>query len=52
MVTAARDDYVIFESSIARFSYEQVTGPSAIRIGIWAYLVVGTRRGGLSVTAA
>ena len=27
-------------------------GPQAVRIGIWAYLVVGTRLGGLSVTAA
>jgi hypothetical protein len=52
VVTTRADDYVIYESSIARFSYDQYTGPSAVRLGIWAYLVVGTRLGGLSVTAA
>lgn len=52
VVTADRDDYVIYESAIARFSYDQVVGPSAVRIGLWAYLGVGTRKGGLSVTAA
>ncbi len=52
VVTARAADYAIFESSIADFRYDQVVGPQAIRIGIWAYLVVGTRLGGLSVTAA
>ena len=52
VVTGRPEDYVIFESSIARFSYDAVTGPSAVRIGIWAYLVVGTRLGSLKVTAA
>lgn len=52
VVTARRADYVIFESSVASFRYEQATGPAGINIGIWAYLVVGTRLGGLSVTAA
>ena len=52
VVTARADDYVIFESSIARFSYDAVTGPADVRIDIWAYLVVGARRGGLKVTAA
>lgn len=52
VVTGRPSDYVIFESSIARFSYDAVTGPSAVRIGIWAYLVVGTRLGSLKVTAA
>jgi len=45
-------DFVIYESSIAQFSYDQVVGPQAVRIGIWAYLVVGTRLGSLKVTAA
>lgn len=45
-------DYVIYESSVASFSYDQPVGPQAVRIGLWAYLVVGTRLGGLSVTAA
>jgi len=42
----------IFESPIARFSYDQVVGPAAVRVGIWAYLVVGQRLGSLKVTAA
>jgi hypothetical protein len=52
VVTTRPNDYVIYESSVADFRYDQVVGPAAIRIGIWAYLVVGTRLGGLSVTAA
>jgi hypothetical protein len=51
-VFAVPNDYVIFESSIAQFQYDQVVGPQAVRVGLWAYLVVGTRLGGLSVTAA
>jgi phage head maturation protease len=45
-------DFVIYESSIAQFSYDQIVGPQAVRIGIWAYLVVGARLGSLKVTAA
>lgn len=45
-------DFVTFESSIASFSFDQVVGPHAVRVGIWAYLVVGTRLGSLKVTAA
>jgi phage head maturation protease len=45
-------DFVTFESSIASFSFDQVVGPQAVRIGIWAYLVVGARLGSLKVTAA
>lgn len=52
VVTARPDDYVIYESAIARFSYDAVTGPAGVRIGLWAYLAIGTRKGGLSVTAA
>lgn len=52
VVTARADDYVIYESGIAQFRYDAVTGPSGVRIGLWAYLGVGTRKGGLSVTAA
>lgn len=46
------NDFVIYESAIAQFSYDQVVGPQAVRLGIWAYLVVGTRLGSLKVTAA
>jgi len=52
VVTGAPSDFVIFESPIARFSYDQVVGPAAVRVGIWAYLVVGQRLGSLKVTAA
>lgn len=52
VVTARPADYVIYESSIASFRYDQPAGPAGIDIGIWAYLVVGTRLGGLKVTAA
>jgi hypothetical protein len=51
-VFAVPQDYVIFESAIAQFQYDQIVGPQAVRVGLWAYLVVGTRLGGLSVTAA
>jgi hypothetical protein len=45
-------DFVVFESPIATVQYDQVVGPQAVRIGLWAYLVVGTRLGSLKVTAA
>jgi phage head maturation protease len=43
------NDYVIFESSIAQFTYDQVVGPQAIRVGLWAYLAVGARLGSLKI---
>ena len=52
VVTATASDYVIFESPIARFSYDATTGPAGVRVGIWAYLVVGARLGSLKVTAS
>jgi hypothetical protein len=51
-VFAVPNDYVIYESSVATFSYDQVVGPQAVRIGLWAYLVAVARLGGLKVTAA
>lgn len=51
-VFARQSDFVIFESSVAQFSYDQVVGPQAVRIGLWAYLVVAARLGSLKVTAA
>ena len=45
-------DFVIFESAIAQFSYDQVVGPQAVRVGINAYLGIGTRLGSLKRTAA
>jgi hypothetical protein len=52
VVTGRSNDFVIMESPIARFSYDQVVGPAAVRIGIWAYLAVGQRLGSIKVTAA
>jgi phage head maturation protease len=52
VVTAVSTDYVIFESSVAQFTYDQVVGPQSVRVGLWAYLGIGTRLGGLKVTAA
>lgn len=52
VVTGAPTDYVIYESSVATFSFNEVVGPQNVRIGLWAYLVVGTRLGSLKVTAA
>jgi phage head maturation protease len=51
-VFAVSNDYVIYESSIVQFTYDQVVGPQSVRVGLWAYLGIGTRLGGLSVTAA
>jgi HK97 family phage prohead protease len=51
-VFAVRNDYVIYESAITQFTYDQVVGPQSVRVGLWAYLGIGTRLGGLSVTAA
>ncbi|HKV68915.1 MAG TPA: hypothetical protein VJN72_12570, partial [Gaiellales bacterium] len=51
-VFAASSDYVIFESAITQFTYDQVVGPQFVRVGLWAYLGIGTRLGGLKVTAA
>lgn len=51
-VFARPTDFVIFESAIAQFSYDQIVGPHAIRVGIDAYLGIGARLGSLKVTAA
>lgn len=52
VVTLRRNDYVIFESPVLNFRYEQATGPAGYNIGCWAYFVCAARLGGLSVTAA
>ena len=52
VVTGAANDFVIMESPVARFSYDAVTGPAGVRVGIWAYLVTGQRLGSIKVTAA
>lgn len=51
-IVGKRSDFVIYESSIARFSFDQGAGaPAAIRVGLWAYLATGARRGSLKETA-
>lgn len=46
-------DFAIFESNLTSFTYDQgAEAPSAVRIGLWAYLVVGTRRGSRKATGA
>ena len=52
VVTGRPNDFVIMESPIARFSYDAVTGPAGVRVGVWAYLAVGQRLGSIKVTAA
>lgn len=52
VVTLRRNDYVIFESPVLNFRYEQATGPAGFNVGCWAYFVCAARLGGLSVTAA
>lgn len=52
-VIGRESDFAIFESSLTSFKYtEGAEAPSAVRIGLWAYLVVGTRRGSRKATGA
>jgi hypothetical protein len=43
-LVARRADAFYYESSVVQFRYEQIGGPAAIRIGVWAYLVAVVRR--------
>ena len=43
-LVARRNDAIYWESSVVQFRYEQIGGPAAIRIGVWAYLVSAVRR--------
>lgn len=52
VVTARQDSFVILESALAQFRFDQPVGPAAVRIGIWAYLGIGARKGSNKVTAA
>jgi HK97 family phage prohead protease len=52
-VVGRASDFAIFESNLAQFQFnEGAEAPSAVRIGLWAYLVVGTRRGSRKATGA
>lgn len=52
-IIGRESDFAIFESSLTAFKYtEGAEAPSAVRIGLWAYLVVGTRRGSRKATGA
>lgn len=51
-IVGRRSDFAIFESAIARFSFDQGAGaPASIRVGLWAYLATGARRGSLKETS-
>jgi hypothetical protein len=50
---ARPEDHVLYESPVVSFSFEQAPGgPHAVRVGVWAYLGIGTRLGALKKTAA
>jgi hypothetical protein len=52
-VVGRAPDFAIFESPVTNFEYDQgAEAPAAVRIGLWAYLVVGTRRGSRKATGA
>jgi Escherichia/Staphylococcus phage prohead protease len=52
-VAGRSSDFAILESNVADFRFtEGAEAPSAIRVGLWAYLVVGTRRGSRKATGA
>jgi hypothetical protein len=52
-VVGRSSDFAIFESNLVNFQFtEGAEAPSAIRVGLWAYLVVGTRRGSRKATGA
>jgi len=52
-VAGRSSDFAIFESNLVNFQFsEGAEAPSAVRIGLWAYLVVGTRRGSRKATGA
>lgn len=52
-VAGRSSDFAIFESNVSHFRFDQgAEAPAAIRIGLWAYLVVGTRRGSRKATGA
>jgi HK97 family phage prohead protease/HK97 family phage major capsid protein len=51
-IVGRRSDFIIYESPIARFTFDQGAGaPASIRVGLWAYLAAGARRGSLKETA-
>ena len=52
-VIGRASDFAIFESNIVNFDFREGAGaPASVRIGLWAYLVVGTRRGSRKATGA
>jgi hypothetical protein len=52
-IAGRRSDFIIYESPIARFTFAEGAGaPASIRVGLWAYLAAGARRGSLKETAA
>lgn len=42
-------DVLLFESNLLRFRYEEIYGPQAVKLGIWAYTAVLVRYGSAPV---
>lgn len=47
IVVARAADTLLFEGSLMRFRYEEVSGPQSVKVGIWNYAVVSVRRPGV-----
>lgn len=50
-IVARSADTLLFESNMLRFRYEEIYGPQAIKLGIWAYTATLVRYGTASVKA-
>lgn len=42
-------DTILFEGSVLRFRYEEVSGPESVKLGVWAYSAVIVRQAASSV---
>lgn len=43
LLVARASDTLLFESSVLRFSYDQVAGPEVVRMGIYAYVAAAVK---------
>jgi hypothetical protein len=50
-LVARSQDTILFTDDVMQFRFEEVVGPSDIRMGIWAYTACVTRWGGLGTVA-
>ncbi|MGE0359014.1 MAG: phage major capsid protein [Burkholderiales bacterium] len=49
IATLRLQDTILWESSMMRFRFEEVSGPQSIKVGIWAYTACVVRQAALSV---